>query len=270
MDLKTLKEFEVEIQKHVPDFSIKFKNQTASQKLIGFLTQSFNSKYMTSYATTSFPTVYFPTKVFYESQPDSSFKILAHEFIHMMDMKNHPTWWKLMYALPQALAIFPLIAFAALSGPHSWIVGILLGSYLLGCVAGLISKILFWIVTVTGVVASLILAVWLTHWIAAALFGVLFFIAPWPSPWRTNREIRGYTMNMAYYQWLQGNVPELAKLSAVSQFVTSNYYFMSWNRVEVYGNLTLAVTAAANGVLAKEEPYSIVRQFLADRNLLKG
>lgn len=269
MDLNTLKEFETEIKKHIPDFSLHFKDESAYHMFLGFLTMPFNPKYMTTYTTTMYPRVYFPTRAHYEKNPSATFTTLAHEFVHLYDAQKAPLWWKMMYALPQGLGVLPLIAFGVLAGHHAWVLAVLFGAYLLGCVLTRVSKALFWVSTIIGLVSASVLAVWLTGWTSAAFFGGLALMAPWPSPWRSSAEMRGYTMNLALMQWMQGVVPEILKRSVLSKFTTSAYYFMSWSDRATYAKITAASVKASKGNLAMTQPYDIVFKFLSDRNLLK-
>lgn len=264
MDLNTLKDLEVEIGKYIPGFSVKFKDQTFSQKLLGFLAYPFNRDFMTRYTTTVYPIVYFPTKDYYESQPRSSVTTLAHEFVHLRDMQANPHWFRLSYILPQLLGILPLIVFGILAWSHTWILGILVGSYLLGCLVAKKSLGLFWCATVGGIVAAGVLAVLLTGWHSAAFFGGLALLAPWPAPWRTKWELRGYTMNMAIMAWTYKGVPDIVKKSFLKKFITSAYYFMSWEHTSMLAKLDVAADSAVRGELATQDTYAIVYKFLKD------
>ncbi len=268
MDLDTLKLFEAEIAKHIPGFSVKFKDESTLCKVIGFLTQCFNPKYMTKYTTTLAPSVYFPSRAFYERQPNTSFTTLAHEFVHLYD-NQRGFMWELIYTLPQALAILPLLLFFYMAGVGSWVVAPLLVLYLMGCMLTRVSTALFWVSTIVGLVATSALSIWVTEWASAALFASFTLLAPWPSIWRSNAEMRGYAMNIAVMRWTQGSVPEILKRSMLSKFTTSTYYFMSWSGTSTYAKINAATEAANVGTLASEEPYSIVWKFLSDANLLK-
>ena len=72
--------------------------------MAGFFSKPFNPKYMTSFTTTLYPVVWFPDKAYYEKNPEQSFRILAHERVHLVDRKERGFWQQLSYALPQVAA----------------------------------------------------------------------------------------------------------------------------------------------------------------------
>lgn len=104
MDITTLKEFEVDTQGIVPGFEVKWKNESFTQKLLGWIL-FFNPTYMTEYITTFYPLVYFPSKERYEKNPMNSLRILAHERVHLIDSSHQGLWFKTSYLLPQALFV---------------------------------------------------------------------------------------------------------------------------------------------------------------------
>jgi len=268
-DLDTLKAFEDEVRKVVPGLQIGFKDSTRSQKLLGFLMYPFNPQYMTRYMTTFYPTVYFPSKAYYAQQPKTSFTVLAHEMVHLVDTAKQPIWFRLSYALPQLLALVPLLVYGVLAGAHAWVLGVMLGAYLLGCLLARKSIGLFWCLLLAGIIATGVLAVLLTHWLSVALFLGLACLAPWPSPWRTKWEMRGYTMNLAIMQWSFGSVPEILKQSLLTNFVTGAYYFMSWEPQSVMSQMNAATSRAQSGELQKEFPYSVTYDFMSSIGLVK-
>jgi hypothetical protein len=85
------------------------------------------------------------------------------------------------------------------------------------------------------------------------LFSLLFlvFLIPWPAYWRTRYELNGYAMNL----FLLGlHIPEYdykKDASSMSdQFVSSSYYYMSWNKNYIIRRLihnyeTLPITHTA-------------------------
>jgi hypothetical protein len=102
MDLTTLNEFEEDTRTFIPGFSIKWKANSLTHKLLGgFL--FFNPKYMTGYVTTFYPSVYFPSKSSYEKNPMNSLMVLAHERVHLLDSIRYGVWFKASYLLPQVL-----------------------------------------------------------------------------------------------------------------------------------------------------------------------
>jgi hypothetical protein len=101
------------IKGHIPKLQIRFKNEHFWQKVVGILIWIFNRGYMKNYVTVFGANVYFPSKEHYESNPVMSFNILAHEFVHLLDSKKNPFWFKISYLFPQCLSVFALGAFAA-------------------------------------------------------------------------------------------------------------------------------------------------------------
>ena len=49
MDLQALHNFEDVIRERVPGFKVAFKDESPSQKVLGFLMQPFNPTYMTKF-----------------------------------------------------------------------------------------------------------------------------------------------------------------------------------------------------------------------------
>lgn len=267
--LSTVRAFEQVVSKQVPSFKIGYKDQSFSQKLIGFLFP-MNSSYMTNFVTTFYPTVYVPTKAWYESNPRTSFLLLAHEMTHLMDTVKHPFWFRFSYAFPQFAAVLPLIAFAVMAGKSSWILPLILGMYILGCVFAKKNLALFYVCALGGIIAGGVLAILLCHWWSALLFGGLALAAPWPAPGRTHWEMRGYAMNLAVTQWAYGSVPEFYRQSIVSYFTGPGYYFMDWAGKSATQQVDDICTSAANGTLQTEAPYSVVYDFMAANGLLKS
>jgi hypothetical protein len=120
LDARTLRDFEVFVRDKVPGFEVQFKDESKLMAVLGFLAAPFNAEFMTRYTTTWGKQVYFPTQTFYQDNPGKSFRILAHELVHLLDGERHATF-KVSYAFPQWLVLLPLIAFAVLAWPHSWI-----------------------------------------------------------------------------------------------------------------------------------------------------
>lgn len=120
MLLSQLRKFETLVKQLVPSFTLRWKDESWSQRVIGTLTKPFNSTYMTGYVSTFYPTVYFGSQLKYESNPASSFVSLAHEYVHLVDTRSQPIWFRVSYLLPQAFAV-PLLAIGvALSFLIGW------------------------------------------------------------------------------------------------------------------------------------------------------
>jgi hypothetical protein len=106
--------FITELQKTVPNFNIKFKNQSTLIKIISYIL-FFNKQFMTVYITTIGSTVYFPSEQFLESDVPNNQTAIAHEFVHAVDNKNNIIF-KLLYLFPQILTPLFIILFFLL--PH--------------------------------------------------------------------------------------------------------------------------------------------------------
>jgi hypothetical protein len=108
MDLEDLRAFEADTAALVPGFQLGWKDQSRTQKFLGWAAKLFNPEYLSRYTTTVYPKVWFPTQAFYEKDPTHSFVILAHERAHLLDTKASPVWFRFSYAAPQIL-VLPLL-----------------------------------------------------------------------------------------------------------------------------------------------------------------
>ena len=261
MDLQALHNFEDVIRERVPGFKVAFKDESPSQKVLGFLMQPFNPTYMTKFISTFSPVVYFPSREYYESNPKSSFIILAHELVHLLDTQKAPLWFRASYLFPQILALFAFAAYIGLVSWHAYPLAILLGCLLLGC--GIATKLpwAFWIFAGLGLVGSSALAVWTGGWASAAFFAGLVLLAPWPAPWRVKWELRGYAVNLAVTVWSYNTVPALVREMVVRHFIKGDYYFMSWSRAATEAALDEFTRKSLSGEICAEEPYETIRAF---------
>lgn len=269
MDLDTLHAFEGEVRKAVPNFKLTFKDESLFQKILGFFAFPFNPQFMTRYTTTFGATVAFPSRVYYESQPRSSFTVLSHEMVHMMDQIKHPVLYQLSYAVPQALAVLPLAAFAILAGHHAWVLLLIAAGLILGCALARITMGGFWVAMIGSLVAASVFAILTTGWTSGFLFGGLALAAPWPAPWRCHWEMRGYIMNMAVLQWTMGPLSTVVRDLNAKHFTGPDYYFMAWSGHPVKDQLDAGSQAARNGTLQTDTPYGIVYAFLAGHGELR-
>lgn len=224
MTLEILRDFEAAIRQLVPNFEVRFKDESKWQKVLGVLAWVFNREYMTRYTTTFYPLVWFPSKAFYEERPSPSLRILAHELVHLLDTKKHPVWMRVSYIFPQVLALLAFIAIIP--------VAILWG---------------LWGLLPAGIGLAL--------------------LAPWPAPWRTAWEMRGYGMSLACAVWMSPITVEAVRDNIVKNFVSSNYYFMSWSRARVLKQLDEWIARAKDGSLLQNEPYRQVHDFLVKKAL---
>jgi len=119
MELSTLKEFEANTRSYIPTFSVKWKDKSLVQKLLGVLL-FFNPLYLSGYITTFYPVVWFPSQAEYEKKPVDSLIVLAHERVHLLDAVQHGWWFRFSYLLPQVLFI-PLLfgSIACVIGGHT-------------------------------------------------------------------------------------------------------------------------------------------------------
>jgi len=103
-----------EFQKTIPNFNIKFKNQSLLIKIISYIL-FFNKRFMTDYITTIGSTIYFPSEQFLESDTTGNQIVISHEFVHAIDNKNNLIF-KPLYLFPQILSPVFVILFFIL--PH--------------------------------------------------------------------------------------------------------------------------------------------------------
>lgn len=91
----------------VGEIKVKFKDEHWWWKLIPFQ----------SIATTLGRTIWFKSKKWYETNQNTTTRVVLHELVHVFDWVKAPVSFVLRYTLPQATAIFaiPLIVLAVLS-----------------------------------------------------------------------------------------------------------------------------------------------------------
>jgi hypothetical protein len=265
LDDVALEDFEGVIRRETPKFEVAFKDESKLMALLGFLSYPFNPTFMTAYTTTWGNTVYFPSKSFYTRDPGKSLRILAHEFVHLWDSKQHPVTFKLSYLFPQVLVVLPLLAYAVLAWPHFWIALLPFVGYPLACAAARLSRVLFWIVLALVFGGTGMLAWWFTSWWGFVLLGVVAFLVPWPAYWRTKWEIRGYGMNMALVWWLYDKFSEEHLESIVQQFTGSGYFFMSWS-----GSKVRTAMAELRGLLESGELEKVVLPYAQVHDFFQG
>ncbi len=111
------------IKEEIPEFEIRYKNDSRMQKFVAMLLWIFNRHYMTKYVTTMYPIVWFPSREYIYENPWKAAKVLAHEYVHLYDAKGEQRWWKFRYLNPQAamtlgstMTLTALIVFA----DYSW------------------------------------------------------------------------------------------------------------------------------------------------------
>ena len=98
-------------QKYFPSLQVKYKDQSAFMKFLGFLL-FFNKSFMTDYTTTIGNTIYFPNANFIKIHPVSSSVVFLHELVHLHDHKRIGSlWFQFSYLIPQIFALPALLLF---------------------------------------------------------------------------------------------------------------------------------------------------------------
>jgi len=102
------------IKRSVPGFEVKSKSSSFWQKVIAVILYPFNRSYMKGYISTFYPLVYWPDVKEFWDEGMYSFKVLAHEYVHLRDDKAHRGWFGFSYLLPQLCALLALGALLAI------------------------------------------------------------------------------------------------------------------------------------------------------------
>ena len=269
MTLDDLRAFEALVRVHYPALRIEFKEQSFTQKILGYLTFPFNNQYMTKYSSTFAPVVYFPSQEFYEGNPKSSFTVLAHELVHLLDTQKQPWWFRFSYMFPQILAPLAFLTYVGVARAHSWPLAVLLLGVVASAFIARVSMAAFFVAGIVVLLGSIASAVWASGCASIALLVGLVLLAPWPSPGRVRWEQRGYAMSLGIYRWTFGAVPQILRVAVAKAFTGPSYYFMSWSKDGTLKWVNDTVEAASTGELVKEVPYGIVNDFLRSRNLVR-
>lgn len=268
------------VKKRHPKFSVKYKDESRFQRLLGLLAYPFNAEYMTRYTTTFGPSVYFTSRAHVKEDPLGCAKVLGHEGVHIWDEEEHGFSYNIGYACPQLLAL-PLLALYAVLG--SWIplaafVGAMAAAYLLLWVTMKVTSSkpvrlgVFFLLAGAGIVAYLGGSVWLSKWWAFLAVGALVPLGPWRSPWRAKWEQRGYGMNIAFNYWRYGSVRERSLEWMSKAFTTMAYYRMDPNEGRVMADLRGTLHRCETGDILKgphAEPYVMVFDVLKAAGLVK-
>lgn len=102
------------IEKRFPDFNIRYKDEEWTSKALGMLSYVFNPNYMTQFITTRYQDVFFPSRKFITDNYRQAWKILAHEYVHMVDRCEGGIGFNIRYASPQMWAILALSSLVAI------------------------------------------------------------------------------------------------------------------------------------------------------------
>jgi hypothetical protein len=253
------------IKSDIRDFKLAYKDESVLMNILGFFMAPFNSTFMSRYVTTWGDKVYFPSKRDLYSDPTKNFCILAHEYVHLLDAKEHKSF-RLTYLFPQVIALVPLIATAILAWPHPWLILLPFVCYTLSCLTIKIHKSLFWVSFPVLFLSGLGLTYFLAGWgTLLGFISMILFLAPWPAPWRVKWELRGYSMNVALSQWVNGNFSDEDKTFILNQFVGPSYFWMSWSRKGITKKLDEILSSVKHGNLQKEHPYGLVSKIVASK-----
>lgn len=111
-DKKIFFELINKIKTRVPEFEVAYKEDSKVSRIISKIVYIFNPKYMRSVVTTRYPKVYFPTRSMVNSNYTRAWKILAHEYVHLLDRKEHGRFlFNFAYFTPQCLSVLGLLSF---------------------------------------------------------------------------------------------------------------------------------------------------------------
>lgn len=104
----------------IPGFEIRYKDESWSSKAIAVLVWPFNRNYLSDYVTTIYPRVYFPSRDWVRRNLRTATKILAHEFVHLMDQRDLEPFgflFPVAYLGPQVLAVLALFGLFGFVSP---------------------------------------------------------------------------------------------------------------------------------------------------------
>lgn len=97
---------EADLARALPRFAVRYKDESALQRLIGRLLRPFCPTYLTGYTTAMFGRVYFPSRAWRATVgPGTVYRILRHEAVHLRDARRFPLVFHFTYlfCLPAGL-----------------------------------------------------------------------------------------------------------------------------------------------------------------------
>jgi hypothetical protein len=98
------------VLKKFPKAKIKYKDESNLMSFLGW----FSPNFYENMTTVIGQTIYFPSKEKLEKDYPQGLRILAHEFVHLVDREQEKFgMFELKYLFPQILAMFSLLSFAA-------------------------------------------------------------------------------------------------------------------------------------------------------------
>lgn len=267
MSVENLRALEQAIEKHFPEFEVRFKDESKFMRVLGLLMHPFNSGFMTHFTTTLGSTVYFPSRARYEAEAGTSFVTLSHELVHIYDSREAGVHFQFSYASPQIWAL-PLLAVYFIFGGALPLCALLAGYVYLAVTCQDKRRHVFWALLGAVVLTVLVLSVSMAGWWTLALLGAVACLAPWSSSGRTYWEMRGYMMNVAIHIWIRNApVPDEAMKAYVRYFTGSDYWYMCLDAGKVeslFADLTRTVWERK---LQREMPYSLVYDYLVQHDL---
>lgn len=110
------------ILNRVPAFRVRYKNKSVWQKFIAAVLFFIRgNRYLKDYTTTLGFTVWFPSEAWVQENYWRAFKVLAHEYVHLLDRKRYPRMFDLMYAFPLPIALLSLATFGVFFSQWFWL-----------------------------------------------------------------------------------------------------------------------------------------------------
>jgi hypothetical protein len=107
--MERFNKFHSYLQQYLPNFKIKYKDESALMKILGYVL-FFNKSFMTSFTTTLGQTVYFPSRTKVEKNEVQYMSTLAHEYVHARDANAITSvLFGFLYLIPITLAPLMLI-----------------------------------------------------------------------------------------------------------------------------------------------------------------
>ena len=112
--MRNLKEIRDDVESFIANdingFEIRSKKDSWFMRTVGKL-MFFNKRFMTGYITTWYPYVYVPKLPWRSQNHAPAIATIAHEWVHLYDRKRMGLIFNFLYASPQILAPFVLLAF---------------------------------------------------------------------------------------------------------------------------------------------------------------
>jgi hypothetical protein len=263
----------------IPGFTVRTKEDSLLMHLLAGLL-FFNPRFLSDYTTTLGRTVFFPSPAWVRSKVDTIDEVLSHEGVHAFDYHRSPFRFVLAYVLPQALALFPLLAglIAVLASSHRlWMLAPAAFVVLAVALAGIDAPgrplvIAIGALIYASILGTLALAIWASVPVGiTALVLLLVFVCPWPSKGRTAAELRGYGMTLAFHYWKGDDFPQNLLEWVKGQFVGPAYYWMSWSGEAIMRELADIRDKTRSGILiGAADDYAPYRLVHAEVTRLEG